>query len=498
MQSLGLSFTSLSPRSTAIRNEKALPCCFPGNSRRFARSSAKDHSSGEAVKGISFPVRKPRGSSTLFACVLLLVCFQESQANSQDKTAAPEVSTSLSEPMVSRVELRLTLSEKELDVIEKGDLVTVLEERETSFLIRTYRGVKGAVEKANVVKLAESVEVYDDLIRENPKLGRLYTLRAGAQWARRDGDAALKDFDQAIELGYDSANAYSSRALFLTASGQYDKAVEDFNKAVEKGDRSESILINRAAAYLQMNKVDEAIADYSAAIALNDKNAGIFQQRATAYKVKGDLGKAAEDFGKAIQVSPTFIPAIMGRGYVYFQAGDHAKAVEDFSSVIKLNDRASVAYNNRGYNYQLLGKNQEALRDFDKSIDLTPQYALAFQNRAWLLATCEDESLRDPKKAILSATKACELNEYSDLSDMAALAAAHAAAKEFDLAIGIQEKIVERAPEPQKVLAKQLLELYRQEKPFDPKLSSASLDASKDTSKGDTNKDNSEGKEPAK
>jgi tetratricopeptide (TPR) repeat protein len=455
---------------------------------------------GESVKDLKSSKSVIKGRLVIIGFALVQPLAFGPPASSQDKStaSASAASTSWSEPVVSRVELRLTIGDKEVDLIEKGDLVTVLEERESTFLIRTYRGVKGAVEKANVVKLAESVEVYDELIKENAQTGRLYTLRAGAQWARGDGEAALKDFNQAIALGYDSSNAYSSRALFLTASGQFDKAIEDFNKAVEKGDRSESILINRAAAYLQMNKVDEAIADYSAAIALNDKNAGIFQQRATAYKVKGDLQKAADDFGKAMELSPTFIPAIMGRGYVFFQAGEHAKAIEDFSSVIKLNDRAAVAYNNRGYNYQLLGKNAEALSDFNKSIELTPQYALAHQNRAWLLATCETESLRNPKEAILSATKACELNEYNDLSDMAALAAAHASAKEFDLAIGIQEKIVERAPDPQKDLAKQLLELYRQEKPFDPKLSATNPQESKSTPAENTNSSKPAPKEPAK
>ena len=103
-------------------------------------------------------------------------------------------------------------------------------------------------------------------------------------------------------------------------------------------------------------------------------------------------------------------------------------------------------------------------------VELTPDYALAHQNLGWLLATCRDESLRDSKAAIASATKACELNQFNDLSDMAALAASHASAKEFDLAIGLQEKIVERAPQPQKPLAEKILELYRSEKPFDPEL----------------------------
>jgi len=374
------------------------------------------------------------------------------------------------EPMVARVELRLTIGEKEVDVIEKGDLLTILEEREKTFLIRTFRGVKGAIEKTNLVTLAESVETYEEVIRANPKTGRFYTLRAGAHWARGNSDKALSDFDEAIQLGYDSANAYSSRALFLTASHSYDKAIEDFSKAIEKGDKTESTYINRAAAFLQINKIDEAIADYSAAIALNDKNAGVLQQRATAYKVNGELDKAIADFSKAMELSPDFIPATMGRGYVYFQKGDYAKAIDDFSKVIELNSRAAVAFNNRGYNYQQLGKFNEALADFKKAIELTPEYALAHQNLGWLLSTCKDESLRDPKAAIMSSTKACELNQFNDLSDLAALAASHASAKEFDLAIGIQEKIVERASPPQKPLAEKLLELYRNEKPFDPDL----------------------------
>ena len=414
----------------------------------------------------------------IFLVTLSVIAAESGDCFSQEKRS-PEASQLPStkpnekvfvEPMVARVELRLTIGEKEVDVIEKGDLLTVLEEREKSFLIRTFRGIKGAIEKNNLVTLAESVETYDEIIKENPKTGRFHTLRAGAHWARGNAEKALLDFEEAIQLGYDTANAYNSRALFLTATHEYEKAIADFSMAIEKGDTSESIYVNRAAAYLQLNKVDEAIADYTAAILLNDKNAGVLQQRATAFKVKGDLDKAIIDFTKAMELSPNFIPATMGRGYVYFQMGDHAKAIGDFSKVIELNSRAAVAFNNRGYNYQQIGKYREALADFKRAVELTPDYALAHQNLGWLLATCKDESLRDAKTAIASASKACELNQYNDLSDLAALAASHASAKAFDLAIGIQEKIVERAQPAQKPLAEKLLELYRNEKPFDPEL----------------------------
>ena len=144
--------------------------------------------------------------------------------------------------------------------------------------------------------------------------------------------------------------------------------------------------------------------------------------------------------------------------------------------VIEKGDKSESIYINRATAYLQMNMVDEAINDYSAAIqlndknavELTPDYALTHQNLGWLLATSEDESLRDAKTAIASATKACELNEYNDLSDLAALAASHAAAKEFSLAIGLQEKIVERAAAQQKPLAEKLLELYRNEKPFDP------------------------------
>ncbi len=170
------------------------------------------------------------------------------------------------------------------------------------------------------------------------------------------------------------------------------------------------------------------------------------------------------------KTKPESISAYMSRGYLYFQLNKHAEAVEDFGAVVQINPKAAVAFNNRGYNLFQLGKAVDALRDYDEAIKLEPKYGLAHQNRAWLLATTDNKNLRDTKAAIESATTACELSEYQDLSDMAALAAAFAANEEFDKAIGIQEKIGDKAPPAQKPFAEKVLALYQNKQPFDPKV----------------------------
>jgi len=379
-----------------------------------------------------------------------------------------------SEPRVARVQMRLSLNDEAIDVIEKGDLLTVVEDRENGFLVQTASGTKGLVAKVNAVSLADSTDIYTDLIAKNEKEGRLYTLRAGAWWAAGKSAEAQADFDRAISLGYTAAHAYMSRGLFWAASKDYEKAIVDYTKAIEKEPSDVAALVNRAAAYLASNQLEKSERDYSTAISLQPKSPLLYQQRAVTRKAMAKIDDAIGDFSRAIEIygpdKPASIPAWMSRGFLHFQTSKHQQAVDDFGHVIQLNPKATVAYNNRGYNLQQLGKPVDALADFDKAIQLEPKYALAHQNRAWLLATTENESLRDAVAAVASASKACELNDYQDVSDMAALAAAHSVQGEFDKAVGLQEKIVERAPPTQKKFAGEILKLYNDKKPFDPKV----------------------------
>src|SRR5688500_17822380 len=148
------------------------------------------------------------------------------------------------EPRVARVQMQLQFKDDVIDVIEPGELLTVLGERENGYVILTHPGRRGLVEKVNAVKLSEAVEIYDELIKANPKEGRIYTQRASAWWARGEREKALADFDQAIQLGYTEAHAYTSRGLFHTAMGNLDAALKDFAKAIEKDDKDEVTYIN--------------------------------------------------------------------------------------------------------------------------------------------------------------------------------------------------------------------------------------------------------------
>lgn len=403
----------------------------------------------------------------LIFCLGIVAESVRAEETKPEATATPAVPQA---PRVSRVQLKLVVDGEVVDVIEKGDLLTVVEERAENYVVRTFNGRKGVVAKVNAVAIAESADIYSELIKAAPDQGRLYTLRAAAYWEQGDKEKALSDFNRAIELGYTQPHAYVSRALFHAAVGDYEKALKDYQVAIDKEPTVVSHYVNRASVYMTLNEFAKAKADYDKAIELDPKNATLLQQRAIAMKALGELDASVAEFSKAIEMDDRSIPALMGRGFVFFQMGKHQEAVNDFGRVIELNPNAAVAYNNRGYNLQQIGQDKQALSDFDKSIELAPQYGLAHQNRAWIFVTAKDTSMRDPSAAVLSAEKACELSEFKNAGDVAALAAAYASKKDFEEAVGWQEKVVGLVSEDQKPFASAVLSLYQSNQPYDARV----------------------------
>lgn len=103
-----------------------------------------------------------------------------------------------------------------------------------------------------------------------------------------------------------------------------------------------------------------------------------------------------------------------------------------------------------GFDWMRKNDYRRALEYFDSEIRQFPDLQSAHKMRAWILATCRDAQIRNGKAAVLSATRACELDNWS-ADSLETLAAAYAESGDFASAVKWQTKAVDMLKQTEKV-----------------------------------------------
>jgi cytochrome c-type biogenesis protein CcmH/NrfG len=116
-----------------------------------------------------------------------------------------------------------------------------------------------------------------------------------------------------------------------------------------------------------------------------------------------------------------------------------------------------------------LGRVQEATPHMETALrlrhDVRPQ---SLSELAWVLATSNDDKVRDGAHAVRFAERACELTQYSDPGPLGALAAAYAEAGRFPEAVTTAEMACRAAGADEQLMRKNqhVLQSCREGKPF--------------------------------
>jgi hypothetical protein len=113
-----------------------------------------------------------------------------------------------------------------------------------------------------------------------------------------------------------------------------------------------------------------------------------------------------------------------------------------------------------------------AIASIEEAIRLDPKHSPAHNNLAWVLAAGPDR-VRDSKRAVEHATRACELTGWKNAVRISTRAAAHAEAGDFDRAVELENKAL-TFPDYEKRYGKagrERLHLYALMMPYrDPRL----------------------------
>jgi len=102
---------------------------------------------------------------------------------------------------------------------------------------------------------------------------------------------------------------YQNRANSNFVMGEYDAAIADYNKAVELNPKEPDIYFSRGLAHFNKQSYTPAIADFDKVIELDPKEAMAYFKRGNALEKTGNFEKALADYQKAVELDPDNDPA---------------------------------------------------------------------------------------------------------------------------------------------------------------------------------------------
>ena len=247
----------------------------------------------------------------------------------------------------------------------------------------------------------------------------------------------------------------------------YDQAIDYFTQQIRANPSQWSWYNRRGNVWNDKGEYDIAIADYNEAIRLDPSNEVAFKNRGIAWNEKKEFDKALTDYNEAIRLDPKYASAFHCRGNAWYNKKDYDKAIADYNEMIRLDPKYADAYIDRGLAWDAKKEYDNAVADYNEAIRLDPKAAMAFNNRATVWATCPREKYRDGKKALESATRACELSNWTGAVYLNTLAEAYAEAGDYKKAIDWQEKAISLfTDESAKRTAEAELKLFKSNKPY--------------------------------
>ncbi len=305
-------------------------------------------------------------------------------------------------------------------------------------------------------KLDEALAEVDAVLEQSPDDANALILQGEVFRELGKNDAALESFDRATELAPQTPGPYQHRGEIYRNLGEYDKALAQFSKALELQPGELRTLMHRAEVYLRSRRFEEALADVDVVL---EK-----QQLVLAHHIRAEvlanlnrLPDAIEEMEQVSAAMPNQIELKMQLA-LYYQADKRLrKAVEVYNEVLEQQSDSVLARRNRGEAYLTLGEHAAAIADFEKALEHLAEDPALLNNLAWVLATSPDAEVRDGRRAVELATKACELSNYDESHILSTLAAAFAESGDFGTAIEWSQKAVDMDESEQaEQLAKEL------------------------------------------
>lgn len=194
--------------------------------------------------------------------------------------------------------------------------------------------------------IQESLDAVNTIIKEHPNEPTLFNISGACYSAIGPMEFAIKDFQKAINLKPDYAEAH----------------------------------YNLGVVFQKIAKLDDAFSSYEKALTINHAYPQAHNNQGMINLKRRELDLAVKSFEWAVAYNPNYVEAHNNLGAVFQELMMYEKAKEQYEKAIAINPKFAQALNNLGASCEIFGLKDQALENYNKALVIDPSYSEAHRN----------------------------------------------------------------------------------------------------------------------
>ena len=194
---------------------------------------------------------------------------------------------------------------------------------------------------------------------------------------KRQPDAALTEFEKALQINPDYAEAEMNVGVALLQKGDLEGAISHTRKAVEIDPDYFEADYNLGNLLQQRGQPDEAIPHYRKALAAKPNYPEAHNSLGVALAEKGELDQAITEVEAALRLRPDYAEAHSDLGNALASQRKFDQAIPHHIEAVRLSPNSPQAHYNLGYAFLEANRPQQAAAQFAETLRLNPNYTEA-------------------------------------------------------------------------------------------------------------------------
>ena len=248
-------------------------------------------------------------------------------------------------------------------------------------------------------------------------------------------ERAISDFERAITMMPNYAEAHYDLGLSLYKLKRLDEAAAQFQRACEIRPEYADAHAGLGNVWFTQGKLAQAAREYQEAVRIKPDNFEANYNLALVLGRAGRLPETIEQYRRCIKLNPAYADAHGNLARLLASDGELDEAIGEFQRTLELLPNSAQAHFRYGQALQAQRRFAAARDEYQKALTLDPGHLPARLGLAWLLATCPEETIRDGKQAVALAQSAQALAGAASPLLLDALAAAYAQNGQFSNAV---------------------------------------------------------------